>query len=427
MSLKTTIRSFIPERVMLLYHWFWSRLATVRYGYPSRSMYCIGVTGTKGKTSTSYFLYKLLSATGNQVGLISTAVVAIGDVENINRRHMTMPGRAVIQNLLKQMKDAGCRIVIVETTSEGIKYYRHQGVFYDAVLFTNLTPEHLGSHNNSFEEYKASKMRIFKHLMHQPKKGYPKQILANVDDPHGNDFLQYPADIHTPFGITENNIRDIKREGMYTTFSYKNQEMQTLSGVFNIYNALPSILLLEQRGVSLFDIAQALKGVCAIPGRMDYILTDPFSVIVDYAHEPKSIEQALQAAREESEGRVIVIVGGVGGGRDLDSRKGIGKEAGKGADIVIVTDVDPYDEAPEDIARDVSEEVKKEGKVEGVNLFVELDRRSAISLALKKAQKGDVVLITGKGSELTYIKKEGTIEWDERGIVREEIKKVLGV
>lgn len=432
--LKTIInafRSFIPEQVMLQYHHLWAILATFRYRAPARDMRIIGITGTKGKTSTGYFIHTALSATNEKVGLISTAVIRIGEVENINRRHMTMPGRAVIQNLLRQMKDAGCTTVIVEVTSEGIKYYRHIGIFFDILIFTNLTPEHLSSHDNDFNKYKKTKLSIFENLYKQPKKKYEKHILVNADDQHGKDFLECIADRHTTFGIEGGDVRatNIRIQNGKTHFIYENEEMVVPLGVFNVYNALPALVLAHKKGaVSLQVLSKALKSIDNIPGRMDCIVEKPVTVIVDYAHEPNSIKSALEAVREYvgEKKKVIVVIGGVGGGRDMESRRGIGREAGQHADVVVVTDVDPYDESPEAIIKDVYREVEKVGKVVDINLFVVIDRRKAIHTALKLADVGDVVLITGKGSEMTYMKKEGATPWDERAIVREEVKKVLG-
>ena len=422
------IRAHTPEWIMRQYHRCWSLFATLRYGAPAREVRIIGITGTKGKTSTGYFLHAALSAGGEMVGLISTAVIKTGDQERINRMHMTMPGHAVIQSLIHQMKNAGCTTVIVEVTSEGIKYYRHIGVYFDILIFTNLTPEHLASHHNDFNEYKNTKLSIFKALHAQPQKGHKKHILANADDPHGIDFLRCAADIHTTFGIHggEERASRIRVEDGKTHFDYAGECITVPLGVFNVYNTLPALILAQRDGTTLRNISSALRSIRNVPGRMEYIITEPVTVIVDYAHEPNSIKHAIQAACAKGDsGRTIAVVGGVGGGRDMESRLGIGREAGKHADIVVVTDVDPYDESPEHIAENVSREVLRTGKISGETLFVNIDRRGAIRDALNMAHPGDTVLITGKGSELTYMKKGGAVPWDERAIVREEVEKIF--
>src|SRR3989338_8831245 len=168
--MKKFVKRFLPEKVVLLYHYFLSAIATVLYGFPSKKMIIIGVTGTKGKTSAANFIWACLSADGEKIGIISTANIRIGNKENLNKYHMTMPGGFVIQKLMAEMVSAGCKYCVVETTSEGIKQYRHVGVYYDIVAFTNLTPEHLPSHGGSFEEYKKMKGKMFVALSSHEKK-----------------------------------------------------------------------------------------------------------------------------------------------------------------------------------------------------------------------------------------------------------------
>src|SRR3989344_5050376 len=166
MSLKSKIKKLIPEDFISFYHLGLAALAAFYYGWPSKKMIVIGITGTKGKTSAANFIWSVLTAAGYKTGFIGTANIKIGDIEMLNKYHMTMPGRFVLQKLLKQMADAGCKFAVVETTSEGIKQWRHFGIIYDIAVFTNLTPEHLEAHGNNFEKYKETKGRLFKALYH---------------------------------------------------------------------------------------------------------------------------------------------------------------------------------------------------------------------------------------------------------------------
>src|SRR3989344_3642312 len=170
MNIKSKIKKLIPERLISFYHFCLAVLAAFYYGFPSKKMIVIGVTGTKGKTSAANFIWSVLMAGGYKTGLIGTANIRIGDVEMLNKYHMTMPGRFILQKLLKQMAGAGCKFAIVETTSEGIKQWRHFGVVYDIAVFTNLHSEHLQAHGGSFEKYKEAKGIMFKGLQNKKRK-----------------------------------------------------------------------------------------------------------------------------------------------------------------------------------------------------------------------------------------------------------------
>src|SRR3990167_6748502 len=194
MSIKSKIKKLIPEHLISLYHLALAASAAFYCGWPAKKMIVIGITGTKGKTSAANFIWSVLTAGGHKTGLIGTANIKISEIEMLNKYHMTMPGRFILQKLLRQMADAGCEFVIVETTSEGIKQWRHFGIFYDVAIFTNLTPEHLEAHGNSFEKYKEAKGRMFKALYPGSHKiiggkELEKTIIVNYDDLHKEYFL----------------------------------------------------------------------------------------------------------------------------------------------------------------------------------------------------------------------------------------------
>src|SRR3989344_4635329 len=208
MFLKSKIKKLIPERFISFYHLALAASAAFYYGWPSKKMIVIGITGTKGKTSAANFIWSVLTAGGRKTGLIGTANIRIGEIEMLNKYHMTMPGRFILQKLLRQMTDVGCEFAIVETTSEGIKQWRHFGIFYDIAVFTNLTPEHLEAHGNSFERYREAKGRMFKALKNGERKiiggkEIKKIIIVNYDDPHKEYFLNLLADKKINFGTRE--------------------------------------------------------------------------------------------------------------------------------------------------------------------------------------------------------------------------------
>ena len=437
MGIKSIIKKFIPEQFISLYHLIFAALAAFYYGWPSKKMIVIGITGTKGKTSAANFIWSVLTAGGHKTGLIGTANIKISEIEMLNKYHMTMPGRFILQKLLRQMADAGCEFVIVETTSEGIKQWRHFGIFYDVAIFTNLTPEHLEAHGNSFEKYKEAKGKMFKIIKNGKRKiiggkEIKKIIIVNYDDPHKEYFLNFPADKKINFGTKEGSdfqadkIRNTE-EGLEFLVGSTPYQIN-ISGKFNVYNALPAVAIGSVFGVSSEQIREGLKNLKNIPGRMEKIDEDQdFTVFVDYAHEKEGMSAVLETASEmamQSIGKVIVLLGAEGGGRDKAKRPILGEIAAKNADFIVVSNVDPYEDDPKEICEDIAVATEKFGKTRGKNLFIIEDRREGIKKAISLANKNDVVLITGKGSEQSIVIGGRRFPWDDRTVVREELNKL---
>ncbi len=428
--MKKIIKKIISPKTILFYHRIIYILASLYYGFPAKKMIVIGVTGTKGKTSTTNFIHSVLTAGGYKTGIISTANMRIGEKEIINSYHMTMPGRFTIQKLMAQMVKEGCKYCVIETTSEGIKQFRHTGIYYDMGVFTNLTPEHLPSHEGSFEKYKETKGKMFASLNSFRKKDVEKIIIVNKDSKHADYFLQFKADKKITFSLEEKgdfNVREIKETREGVVFKLNGKEFSiSLPGKFNVYNAIPGIIIGRVAGVKDSLIAKGLYEMKTIPGRMEKIEEgQDFTVFVDYAHEKESMTQALKAARAITEGKVTVLLGAEGGGRDKNKRPAMGKVAGELADTVIVSNVDPYEDDPLEIIKDIVIASEEKGKKQGVDLFAIEDRREGIIKALSGAKKGDVVLITGKGSEQSMIVNGKEFPWDDRDVVREELKKII--
>jgi len=431
MGIKSIIKKFIPEQFISLYHLIFAALAAFYYGWPSKKMIVIGITGTKGKTSAANFIWSVLTAGGHKTGLIGTANIKISEIEMLNKYHMTMPGRFILQKLLRQIADAGCEFVIVETTSEGIKQWRHFGIFYDVAIFTNLTPEHLEAHGNSFEKYKEAKGKMFKIIKNGKRKiingkEIKKIIIVNYDDPHKEYFLNFPADKKINFGTKEGadfQSDKIRNTGEGLEFLVGSTPYQiNISGKFNVYNALPAVAIGSVFGVSSEQIREGLKNLKNIPGRMEKIDEDQdFTVFVDYAHEKEGMSAVLETASEmamQSIGKVIVLLGAEGGGRDKAKRPILGEIAAKNADFIVVSNVDPYEDDPKEICEDIAVATEKFGKTRGK------DRREGIKKAISLANKNDVVLITGKGSEQSIVIGGRRFPWDDRTVVREELNKL---
>ncbi|MDP3661724.1 MAG: UDP-N-acetylmuramoyl-L-alanyl-D-glutamate--2,6-diaminopimelate ligase, partial [bacterium] len=410
--MKRTLKKFLPENFVLSFHYITAWVSALWYGFPSREMKVIGVTGTKGKTSTANFIWACLSAGGIKTGIITTANIRIGDKERLNAYHMTMPGRFLIQKIMREMVRAGCTYCVIETTSEGIKQSRHIGIKYDISVFTNLSPEHLESHGGSFEEYKKMKGKLFAAV---------KTIIANSDDAHSEFFLSFPALQNISFGILNDvNVRaeNIQDTARGVDFSIKEKIFHlNILGKFNVYNALPAIIISRLAGVPDTAIAKGLSELHKIPGRMEIIDEgQKFLAIVDYAHEKVSMAAALGTARAiaVNGAKVIVLLGAEGGGRDKAKRPQMGEIAAKMADYVVVSNVDPYDDEPIEILEDIAVSAERFGKIRGENLFAIEDRREGNRKALSLTREGDVVLITGKGAEQSMIIGGANIPWDDR-------------
>jgi UDP-N-acetylmuramoyl-L-alanyl-D-glutamate--2,6-diaminopimelate ligase len=434
MFLKIVVKKITPRFVVAAYHYCLAWLAGFWYGWPSKQMLIIGVTGTKGKTSTCNFIHSVLTAGGYKTGLLSTANIKIGQEEMLNHFHMTMPGRFALQKFLFQMAKAGCCAAVIETSSEGIRQFRHKAIIYDFLVFTNLSPEHLGSHGNSFEKYKKAKGQVFAELNNSPQKNIagleaPKTIIVNQDDSNHNYFLSFPAAKKLTYGFNLDSDYIAQKAqatvgGVDFTVNGLGFHLDTL-GVFNVYNALPAIIIGDLLGLSRPAVQEGLANIKVIPGRMEPIdLGQDFLVLVDYAHEQKSMSLALQAGRQiaDKNGQVIVLLGAEGGGRDKSKRGQMGQVASQLADYVVVSNVDPYSDSPGQIIQDIALAAEQAGKKREQNLFTIEDRRQGIKKALSLARKGDVVLITGKGAEQCMIVTGKTIPWDDRKIVTEELK-----
>lgn len=431
--MKKLLKNLLPKKFLLRYHYFLAILATLYFGFPSKKMIVIGVTGTKGKTSAINFIWSCLTAGGYKTGIISTANIRIGEKEFLNEYHMTMPGPFIIQKFMAEMVKNGCKFCIVETTSEGIKQYRHIGINYDIAVFTNLSPEHLESHEGSFEKYKQMKSKMFEILSSHRKtldgNEVEKVIMANKDSEYADYFLNFKADKKITFAI--NNKADYVADNIQETNTGVDFELAKvifkidILGKFNIYNALPAIIISRLFGISDYLIAKGLKELKIIPGRMEKIDEGQnFTVLVDYAHEKESITNVLQTANNMKivGTKMIILLGAEGGGRDKAKRPIMGELAAKMADYVIVSNVDPYEDDPKQILEDIAISCEKFGKIRGQNLFVIEDRKQGIKKSLQLAKINDVVLITGKGAEQSIVIGGKRSAWDDRKIVREELK-----
>ena len=411
------IKRLIPVPLFRLgariYHPLLAWTGALRYGFPSRKLTVIGVTGTKGKSTTVYMISRVLEGAGHPVAAIGSLGYKIREREWPNLLKMTMPGRWKIQKFLREAVRAGCTHVVIEMPSEGLAQGRHRGVHINVAVFTNLHPEHLESHG-SFEAYRAAKQILFKEC-----KGIH---VANLGDPSAELFLGYPAQKHVTYGVGQGDIaaEDVRAEADHASFVVGHTRVTlSLGGIFNVYNALAAVAVGDVLGIPVSVSQSALESIRDIAGRMEWIQKEPFGVVVDYAHTPESLEAVYRTLKPQAQ-RLICVLGSAGGGRDTWKRPKFGAIAAQYCDRIVLTNEDPFDEDPEHIVAGVQSGIPADYQ----EATVIMDRKQAIAEALTTAQSGDIVVITGKGSETSMALANGKkIPWSDAQIVRDLLHK----
>ena len=411
-TLKQLVRPLIPAFVMRFYHLSLAHLGALLYGYPSHQLIVIGVTGTKGKSSTTEMINAIFEEAGYKTSLINSIRFKIDDTSNPNLTRMSMPGRFFIQKFLADAHNHGCQVAILEMTSEGAAQGRHRGIALDALVFTNLSPEHIESHG-SFEAYADAKFEIAKELFRSHKR--PRVIVANADDPASSRYVTLPVEVSLPFSLSGNQPYSADDHGGHFTFDEMDIRVH-LPGEFSLKNALAATLVAHSYGIATPVIAAALDKLTVIPGRAERIeMGQNFAVVVDYAHTPDSLIALYKAYGSKKK---ICVLGSTGGGRDLWKRPVMGQIADERCDHVILTNEDPYDEDPRSIIDSLARGMKRPPEII-------LDRRDAIARALSLATTDCAVLITGKGTDPNIAVAKGKkIPWSDAHVVREELGKI---
>jgi|SRR5665213_1146162 len=412
-NLKSVLRSLSPGSVISLYHLSLAYLGAFLYGFPSRKLRVIAVTGTKGKSSTTELINTIFEENGEKTALLNSIRFKIDKNSEPNLLRMTMPGRFFIQKFLANALKAGCTTAILEMTSEGAQQSRHRAIELDALVFTNLAPEHIESHG-SYEAYADAKFEIGKQLLRSRKR--PRIMVGNGDDPASERYLKIPVEFSVSFSLSKNAPYEAGERSGYFTFRGVKMVVD-LPGEFSLKNALAAATLAHTFKIQESVIARGLQKNSTIPGRAERIESgQDFTVIVDYAHTPESL-QALYSAFGAR--RKICVLGSTGGGRDHWKRPVMGAIAEKECAEVILTNEDPYDENPLRIVEAMKKGMKKLPSVI-------MDRRAAIAAALQKANTGDAVFITGKGTDPCICGPRGEkLLWSDAAVAREEIEKLL--
>lgn len=412
LSLKYVLRSLVPPPVLSAYHFSLAAVGALLYGFPSRNIMVIGVTGTKGKSSTIEFLNAILEEAGYTTALLSSIRVKQGTTSKPNSIGRSMPGRFFLQHLIDQSRRAGCNIVILEMTSEGARQYRHRFIELDALIFTNLAPEHIESHG-SLEAYANAKFEIGRQLVRSRKR--PRFMVANADDTQGTRYLTLQVEYVLPVSLKNAGRVQARDDG--SNFEFEKAAIHLKQpGEFSVRNALCAATLARALNIPMETVTRGLEKVAVIPGRAQRVEAgQDFLVIVDYAHTPDSLEALMCAYGSR---RKICILGSAGGGRDMWKRPMVGKIAEANCAHVILTNDDPYDEDPRSIV-----EMIERGMTRDTHEII-LDRREAIRKGIALAKKGDAVLITGKGIDPIYGPKGKKIPWSDADVAREELSRV---
>lgn len=390
-----------------IYHFCLAWMGSVIYKNPSRDIFVLGVTGTKGKSTVVEMINAIMEAAGKRTAIVSSVRFKVGSEIKENRTGMTMPGRFFIQKFLREAADKDCQYAFIEVTSQGVSQFRDRFINFDAGLITNLHPEHIEAHG-SFENYRGSKINFFTNIGLYSEKKH-KQFFINTG---AKDYEMF-ADAASDFGkIVFYNKKDLE----------KMKWRIKLLGEFNLENIAAAVSFCRSQNIDWDIIKNVIENFDGVPGRLEFVQKDPFSIIIDYAHTPDSLEKVYQAVKKNisskrTKGKMICVLGCAGGGRDSWKRPVMGEIASKYCDEIVLTNEDPFDDDPEMIVEQIAGGVKNSSFNKKFKKI--MDRKDAIREAIKMAKKNDVVIVTGKGSEpYMRLEKGKKISWSEREIIR---------
>jgi UDP-N-acetylmuramoyl-L-alanyl-D-glutamate--2,6-diaminopimelate ligase len=420
MGAKSVIKKFIPvslfKKIEPTGHLIEAVSLNAIHGFPLRGLKVIGVTGTNGKTSTSFLIHKMLTEAGYNAGLMTTVAYGVGKDINPQIAHMTSVSVPLLIKRVKAMKAQGMDWLVLETTSHALAQHRTWGVPYSIAVMTNVTHEHLDYHG-SFEKYLSAKRMLFEQTNNN-KKGMRVGII-NAEDPSAESFAAAVQNSIT-YGLKEGDIQATKLKltsgGSRYVAKIGDDEYRIechLPGSFNVSNSLAAVAVGRVLGLSKDQIEQGIAALEGVEGRMTRIDEgQDFEVIVDFAHTPDSFEKLFKDLKPVVEGKLICLFGSAGR-RDEAKRAVQGRLAGQYCDKVIITEEDDRDIDGIEILSQIAEGAESAGKVRDKDLFLVHDRTEAIEFALKRAKKGDTVLLLGKGHEKTIERADGEHPWNE--------------
>lgn len=443
MSMKTFLMDKIPNynKLVIPYHVLRADLAAHQYGFPGKRMRVIGVTGTNGKTSTCFLIWKMLNAAGHKTGLMTTVAWGVDKLEK-QIEHMTTVDAKTLNFRMKKIADAGAEFLVLEVTSHALAQHRTFGVPIEIAVMTNVTHEHLDYHK-TFENYRDAKRRLFKMakygVVNEDDKswayfakdvkeyityGINSGILRAKDVKLGAQGVEYSVDGEASVG--DKHAAEDKHVGGDKNASGDMLRIKTkIPGEFTVYNSLAAVAVGLKLGLNKEQISQGILALDSVEGRMNRVdLGQNFEVIVDYAHTPDAFLKVYESVVPGKKGRIISLFGGAGR-RDESTRGERGEIAAKYSDIVIITEDDSRDENPAEIAEEFVRGAKQAGFLRGKNLLVELNREKAIQMAVDLAKKDDIVLILGKGHEKTILRATGAVPFEDLKVTEKALRKRL--
>ncbi|MEN6478739.1 MAG: UDP-N-acetylmuramoyl-L-alanyl-D-glutamate--2,6-diaminopimelate ligase [Anaerolineales bacterium] len=401
-------------------------------GHPGRKLRVIGVTGTDGKTTTVRLIAGILNQSGRPTGSIDSVSAYIGDQELDTGFHTTTPDAPEVQAYLAQMVAAGMTYAVIESTSHGLAQHRVTASEYDVAVVTNITHEHLDYHK-TYEAYRDAKAMLFRALSTSYRKpDMPKVAVLNRDDSSFGYLASIPADVQLTYAVEQ--PADLTAHGISLSPQGLHLLLQTpqggvpitspLIGRYNAANILAAAAVGLSQGLTLEEIASGVAQVRSVSGRMERIDEgQPFTVIVDFAHTPNALDNALRAARDlaQRQGRVIAVFG-CAGLRDVAKRPWMGEIAGRLADLTVITAEDPRTESLDDIMEQIAVGCRKAGREEGEGFLRIGDRAEAIAAAIQLAQPGDVVILCGKGHERSMCYGQTEYPWSDQDTARAALR-----
>ncbi|NLC31429.1 MAG: UDP-N-acetylmuramoyl-L-alanyl-D-glutamate--2,6-diaminopimelate ligase [Candidatus Moranbacteria bacterium] len=424
------MKKIIPQKIKNIYHLLQAVLANIRFGFPSRKLKVIGVTGTDGKTTTTQMITKILEEAGKKVALASTINFKIGQKEWTNLSHFTTLSAFAVQKFIKQAVEKDCEYLVLETSSHSLDQYRVWGIDYKTAVITNITREHLDYHK-TMESYRQAKRKLFNNA---------EVAVVNLDMENPEKFLECNAKKILGYSLKKNQNKfqnlDTKPETIVaenidleidkSMFAVGNQKFTlNIPGDFNIENALAAISVGVSENIDLEICSRGISKISNIPGRMEYISNERgLNILVDFALTPDALKKlySLLAKIKKPEAKIIAVFGACGE-RDRGKRPIIGEIVSQYADLVIVTNDEPYHENPMQIIQEIVGGIKN--KKEGENFFIIPDRREAIKKALHLSVSGDVLAITGMGAEESMIVGDKKIPWNDKKVILEELRTVI--
>ena len=412
-----SIRQKIPfyDSLTIPYHIGKAALFSTAKGFPGRKLKVIGVTGTNGKTTTSFMIWKMLNNAGHKAGVMTTVGWGVDEIHE-QMEHMTTVDVKLLNERIKTIAKAGAEYLVLELTSHALAQHRDLGIPIDIAVMTNVTHEHLDYHK-TFERYRDAKRKLFKKA---------KYGVINADDPSAK-FFECDVDKYMTYGVDAGKLRATKVKLMPDGVEYVTNDglkiRTQIAGKFNVSNSLACVAVGKKLGLSDKEIADGIYALAEVEGRMVRVdMGQKFTAIMDYAHTPDAFEKLFPDMKKATKGRLIVMFGSAGGRRDPSKRKPQGQIAGKYADIVILTEEDDRDTPGMEIINQIAEGVKETPKTE---LLIEQNRPKAILLACKIAKPGDTVLFLGKGNEKTIERADGAHDYYELDEIKKALKKVV--